>query len=70
MPLDAYAALGGSPIGKFPTSNRLGDPPVLVAASNKIRKELGWTPKYSRLDDILDTAWEWHVSHPAGYPLD
>jgi UDP-glucose 4-epimerase len=49
---------------------RLGDPPALVAASNKIRKELGWAPKYSRLDDILETAWEWHVSHPAGYPLD
>ena len=46
---------------------RPGDPPALVASSEKIRKELGWAPKYSRLDDILETAWEWHVSHPAGY---
>ncbi len=46
---------------------RPGDPPVLVASSEKIRSELGWTPKYASLEEILQTAWEWHVAHPNGY---
>jgi UDP-glucose 4-epimerase len=46
---------------------RPGDPPVLVASSEKIRRELGWTPKYASLEEILQTAWEWHVAHPSGY---
>jgi UDP-glucose 4-epimerase len=46
---------------------RPGDPPVLVASSEKIRSELGWTPKYASLEEILQTAWEWHLAHPSGY---
>jgi UDP-glucose 4-epimerase len=38
---------------------RPGDPAVLIASSDRIRKELGWTPKRQRLDDILDSAWRW-----------
>src|SRR4029077_4560203 len=45
---------------------RPGDPPVLVASSEKIRSELGWTPKYASLEGILQTAWEWPVAHPTG----
>jgi UDP-glucose 4-epimerase len=39
---------------------RLGDPAVLVASSEKAIRELGWTPRYGKLDDIVRTAWEWH----------
>ncbi|MGA8728165.1 MAG: UDP-glucose 4-epimerase GalE [Terracidiphilus sp.] len=39
---------------------RPGDPAVLVASSEKAVRELGWTPRYSHLDDILRTAWLWH----------
>lgn len=39
---------------------RPGDPAVLVASSEKAIKELGWKPKYTKLDDILRTAWTWH----------
>ncbi len=39
---------------------RPGDPAVLVASSEKAIRELGWTPRYSQLDDILRTAWLWH----------
>jgi UDP-glucose 4-epimerase len=46
---------------------RPGDPPVLVASSEKIRKELGWSPEYPALEDILSSAWEWHQKHPQGY---
>lgn len=46
---------------------RAGDPATLVASSARIRSELGWTPAYPKLDDIIGSAWEWHRRHPNGY---
>jgi UDP-glucose 4-epimerase len=46
---------------------RAGDPPKLVAASQKLQRELGWKPVHSSLDQILSTAWAWHQAHPRGY---
>jgi UDP-glucose 4-epimerase len=46
---------------------RPGDPARLVATSDKIRKGLGWIPKYPALETIIETAWEWHRTHPNGY---
>jgi UDP-glucose-4-epimerase GalE len=46
---------------------RPGDPPELVAAAEKIRRELGWRPRYPELRPIIETAWRWHRSHPKGY---
>jgi UDP-glucose 4-epimerase len=46
---------------------RPGDPARLVASSEKIRKELGWVPKFPDLETIVKTAWEWHKNHPKGY---
>lgn len=48
-------------------TRRAGDPAVLVASSEKIRRELGWTPQYDNLRDIISSAWKWHESHPKGY---
>lgn len=48
-------------------SRRAGDPAVLVASSEKIQKELKWTPKYNELSTIIETAWNWHKNHPDGY---
>lgn len=39
---------------------RAGDPPVLVASSAQAREKLGWTPKYDRIEPIIETAWAWH----------
>ncbi len=39
---------------------RAGDPAVLVASSEAIQRELGWSPKYPKLDDIVQSAWQWH----------
>lgn len=47
---------------------RSGDPPRLVAASQKAASELGWRPRYPELRDIVSTAWAWHRKHPQGYP--
>jgi UDP-glucose-4-epimerase GalE len=46
---------------------RAGDPPTLVAASDKVRRELGWEPGYTDLRPIVETAWNWHKNHPNGY---
>lgn len=46
---------------------RAGDPPALVADAGKIKRELGWAPKYDTLKSILETAWRWHKAHPNGY---
>ena len=46
---------------------RAGDPAKLVASSEKAVHELKWTPKYNSLEKIIETAWNWHKSHPNGY---
>jgi len=58
----------GQPIPVVESPRRPGDPARLVAASDRIRAELGWQPQHTRLDDILASAWEWHRTHPEGYP--
>lgn len=48
-------------------ARRPGDPAILIASAQKIRAELGWQPRYPRIDQIIASAWEWHQSHPNGY---
>lgn len=46
---------------------RVGDPPVLIASPDKIMRDLGWNPRHSELDRIIESAWRWHLAHPNGY---
>jgi UDP-glucose 4-epimerase len=46
---------------------RPGDPAVLVASSDKLKRELGWAPKQSALENIIASAWDWKLKHPNGY---
>lgn len=46
---------------------RPGDPPELVCSAEKIRRELGWEPEITELDEIIATAWNWFRAHPHGY---
>jgi len=46
---------------------RPGDPPRLIASSDKIRAELGWEPKFQKIDAIVESAWAWHLKNPQGY---
>jgi UDP-glucose 4-epimerase len=46
---------------------RPGDPAVLIASSEKIKRELGWTPQFQDLRKIVDSAWRWLQQHPRGY---
>jgi len=40
---------------------------VLVAVSDKIRKELGWGSQFPRVHEIIESAWRWHKAYPNGY---
>ncbi len=57
----------GHPIPAEVAVRRPGDPATLIAGSDKIRRDLGWQPKYANLRDIIQSAWDWHLSHPDGY---
>ncbi len=46
---------------------RNGDPAILVAASDRIQRETGWTPEFDSLDEIVRTAATWRIAHPDGY---
>lgn len=48
-------------------ARRAGDPAVLVASSAKFQQDFNWRMRYSDVDTILRTAWDWHRSHPGGY---
>jgi UDP-glucose-4-epimerase GalE len=47
---------------------RPGDPAVLIGSSAKAFKELGWKPQFADLNAIVETAWQWHKTHPDGFP--
>lgn len=46
---------------------RPGDPPILIASPDKIMRDLGWQPRHSELDRIIESAWRWRLAHPQGY---
>jgi len=58
----------GHPIPVIESPRRAGDPAVLIASSARIRRELGWQPKFPELRAIVESAWQWHRAHPDGYP--
>jgi UDP-glucose 4-epimerase len=57
----------GRPIQVKECPRRSGDPPVLLASSDRIRRELQWKPRFSKLEDIIGSAWSWRQQHPRGY---
>jgi UDP-glucose 4-epimerase len=59
--------VSGHPVSFEYGDRRAGDPAVLVASSARAREELGWSPRYGSVEDIVRTAWDWHEAHPRGY---
>ena len=57
----------GHPVPAIESPRRAGDPAVLIASSEKIRRELGWQPRFPDLKTIVESAWQWHRKHPDGY---
>ena len=65
--VEAARRVTGRAIPARAVKRRLGDPPVLVASSRRARRELGWQPTHSTLEQMLTDAWAWREAHPDGY---
>lgn len=65
--IEAAGKVTGKKIEIVEKPRRPGDPPRLIAASDKIKKELGWEPQFQSLDTIIESAWKWHLEFPRGY---
>jgi UDP-glucose 4-epimerase len=65
--ITACEKITGRKIPMVEKPRRPGDPPRLVASAEKAQRELGWSPKYPKLEAIVQTAWQWHEKHPRGY---
>lgn len=65
--IETAARVTGCAIPAEVAPRRPGDPAVLVASSDKIRRELDWKPQHARLEQIIESAWNWHRENPDGY---
>ncbi len=65
--IQAVQDVTGRPVPHRDGARRAGDPAVLVASCELIRREAGWVPRLGKLHDIIQTAAVWREVHPAGY---
>ena len=65
--LDAAREITGHAIPSEVVGRRPGDVATLVAASDKVRADLGWKPEHPEILGIIESAWKWHSDHPHGY---
>jgi UDP-glucose 4-epimerase len=65
--INACRKASGHPIPALMCPRRAGDPAELVAQSSLAKQLLGWEPRYRTIDQIVQTAWNWHKAHPKGY---
>lgn len=65
--IEACRRITGRKIETIEKPRRPGDPPRLIASSEKIKKELGWQPQFQSSEAIIESAWKWHQKFPRGY---
>jgi UDP-glucose 4-epimerase len=65
--IESCRKITGHKIPVVEKPRRPGDPARLVAASDKIQRELNWRPKFQNIDAIIESAWRWHQKFPNGY---
>jgi UDP-glucose 4-epimerase len=65
--IEAARQVTGQEIPTREADRRPGDPPMLVAAGQRIREELGWTPRKPSLEEMVSDAWAFLQAHPEGY---
>lgn len=61
--IQAVRRVTGHPIPVVTDERRPGDPARLVADSRRAQTALGWSPKYTSLDEIVSHAWAWERRH-------
>lgn len=65
--IEAAGRVVGHSIPVIDAPRRAGDPATLVASSQKAKQLLGWAPRYTDMESIIETAWKWHSTHPNGF---
>lgn len=65
--IESCRKITGHKIPVLEKPRRPGDPARLIAASERIQRELGWRPKFQSIDAIIESAWKWHQKFPNGY---
>ena len=65
--IETARKITGHPIPFEYIERRPGDPDILIADSEQINHDLGWTPRFPDLYSIIESAWQWHQAHPEGY---
>jgi UDP-glucose-4-epimerase GalE len=63
----AVERVGGRSVSYSVSGRRPGDPPALYASNTRVKARLGWSPRFPKIDAIVETAWRWHDAHPHGY---
>jgi UDP-glucose 4-epimerase len=66
--IDTAQQVTGQEIATRIRPRRAGDPALLIASSEKIKRELGWSPEFQELKLIIQSAWDWLQAQPDGYP--
>jgi UDP-glucose 4-epimerase len=65
--IEAARRVTGIDIKATEEDRRPGDPPELVAASEEVRRVLGWEPRKPEIETMIADAWAWHQANPDGY---
>lgn len=65
--IEACRKVTGHPIPAETVARREGDPPELVADASLANRTLNWQPRYTDIESIVASAWQWHQAHPDGY---
>jgi UDP-glucose 4-epimerase len=65
--VEAARRVTGKRIDAVEAPRRAGDPPMLVASSERLRADLGWKPEKPELEAMISDAWAWMRDHPNGY---
>jgi UDP-glucose 4-epimerase len=65
--VDAVERVSGRKVPVVTAGRRPGDPAHLVASSALANEQLGWRPRLAAIDEIVGSAWRWHMRHPTGF---
>ena len=65
--IESCRKITGQKIPAIEKPRRPGDPARLIAASDNIQRDLGWSPRFQNIDAIIESAWRWHQKFPSGY---
>ena len=57
--LETVQKVHGQPLNIIETERRAGDPPTLIAGAERVRKILGWQPRYDDLEAICRSSLNW-----------